>query len=223
MFTTLHELAKKATLMITIATEGDGQLRVNVTPMPFDTKAKANLPQPLSLLATPTEFDADFIAALSTWQAPKRSLLQQAQDAAGGAPAAAPTQPAPKSEAKGDGKNEKPARKARGGKGGEDEKKVDEVPAAAAAAGEAATAANQVMNSTALASGDEPLSDAADASSTGTDAAEASGPAAAHVTDEGAGVAPAPAAEGGAAPAPAPAAEEDAGQAAVDTLTLDLF
>ena len=64
MFSTLHDLAKRATLMITVAAEGDDQLRVNVTPMPADTKAKSNLPQPLSLLATPTEFDAEFIAAL---------------------------------------------------------------------------------------------------------------------------------------------------------------
>ena len=88
MFTTLNALAQQATLMITIAAEGDGQLRVNVTPMPADTKAKSKLPAPLSLLGTPTEFDADFVAALSTWQAPKRTLLEQAPAAAGGAPAA---------------------------------------------------------------------------------------------------------------------------------------
>lgn len=120
MFTTLHALAKQATLMITIAPEGDDLLRVNVTPMPFDAKAKSSLPQPLSLLATPTEFDADFIAALATWQAPKRSLIQQAQDAAGGA-APAPALPAPKSEKKDD----KPARKARGSKASEGEQKAD--------------------------------------------------------------------------------------------------
>ncbi|HBZ07489.1 MAG TPA: hypothetical protein DEP03_14310, partial [Massilia sp.] len=101
MFTSLHELAKKATLMITIAAEGDEQLRVNVTPVPFDTKAKANLPQPLSLVASPAEFDADFGTALLTWHAPKRSLIEQAQ-AAGGAPAATPALPAPKCESKND-------------------------------------------------------------------------------------------------------------------------
>lgn len=111
MFTNLHELAKKATLMITVAAEGDDQLRVNITAAPFDTKAKASLPQPLSLVATPAEFDADFTTALGTWQAPKRTLLQQAQDAAG-QPAAAgeapKALPAPEKA--------KPGRKARGTK-----------------------------------------------------------------------------------------------------------
>lgn len=159
MFTTLHELAKKAPLMITVAAEGDGQLRVNVTPTPTDTKAKHNLPQPLSLLATPTEFDADFIAALSTWQAPKRSLIQQAQDAVSppAAAAGALALPAPKAEAKSDSKPEKPGRKPRGGKGGEEDKKLDATPGAAAAAGEAAAAADQVMADTAnVDGGDEP-------------------------------------------------------------------
>ena len=105
MFTSLHALAKQATLMITIAPEGADQLRVNVTPMPLASKAKTGLPQPLSLVATPAEFDADFITALGTWQAPKRTLVQQAQDAAGGA-AAAPASaeasklPAPKEKPK---------------------------------------------------------------------------------------------------------------------------
>lgn len=139
MFTTLHALAKQATLMITIAAEGDGQLRVNVTPMPFDTKAKSNLPQPLSLLATPDEFDADFITALSTWQAPKRSLIQQAQDAAGGASAAtASAPPAPKAAAKAEkmDKTEKGGKKARVGKGGAEQEPVEQ-SAEAAAAGDA--------------------------------------------------------------------------------------
>lgn len=96
MFTSLHALAKQATLMITIAPEGADQLRVNVTPMPLDSKAKAGMPQPLSLVATPAEFDADFITALGTWQAPKRTLVQQAQDAAGGAAAAPASADAPK-------------------------------------------------------------------------------------------------------------------------------
>jgi PRTRC genetic system protein E len=90
MFTTLHPLAKAAQLMITITAEGDEQLRVNVTPIPADTKAKAQLPQPLSLLATPTEFDTDFAAAIATWHAPKRSLIQQAQEAAKESAAPAP-------------------------------------------------------------------------------------------------------------------------------------
>ena len=215
MFTTLHELAKKATLMITIAAEGDGQLRVNVTPMPFDTKAKHNLPQPLSLLATPVEFDADFVAALSTWQAPKRSLIQQAQDAAGATPAL----PAPEAETKNDSKSEKPGRKARAGKGGEDDKKVDAVPEAAAAAGEAAAAADQVMATSA----GEPNT-SADANAARDQGAQpiASG-------DAGDGSADAPASAGSpgeqvaSADKAAPAPEEVTGDEPVDKFTLDLF
>lgn len=99
MFTTLHPLAKAAQLMITIAAEGDDQLRVNVTPIPVDTKSKAQLPQPLSLLATPAEFDTDFAAAIATWHSPKRSLILQAQEAAkeNAAPASA-NKPATKTE-----------------------------------------------------------------------------------------------------------------------------
>jgi PRTRC genetic system protein E len=139
MFTSLHALAKQATLMITIAAEGDDQLRVNVTPVPFDGKAKANLPQPLSLVATAAEFDADFVAALSTWQAPKRSLVEQAQAATGTASSAAPALPAPKAAAK----NDKPGKKGRGKAGADEEPAA--VQAAGEAAGEAVAAADQVM------------------------------------------------------------------------------
>mgnify|MGYP000303363294 CR=1 FL=1 len=132
MFTTLHELAQRATLMITIAPEGADQLRVNVTPVPADSKAKASLPMPLSLVATPAEFDADFPAALATWHAPKRSLVEQAQAATGGAPAAAPALPAPKEG----GKNDKSSKKGRGKADGE--QKPGALPVAGDATSEAA-------------------------------------------------------------------------------------
>jgi len=139
MFTSLHELAKQATLMITIAPEGADQLRVNVTPVPADSKAKANLPMPLSLVATPAEFDADFATALATWHAPKRSLIEQAQAATGGAPGAAPALSAPKAAAK----NDKPGKKGRGKADGEQEPAA--LQAAGEAAGEAGAAADQMM------------------------------------------------------------------------------
>lgn len=210
MFKTLHALADKATLMITVAREGDDQLRVNLTPVPFDTKAKASLPQPLSLVATPDEFDADFGAALLTWQAPKRSLVEQAQ----GAAPAAPALPAPKS----DGKTEKAARKARGTKTGDDEKKVDGVPAAAAAAGDAAAAADQAMADSAKAEGAEEVPAVTDLSSanTSTDVAVDKGAQQADDT---------PAVDAGAA-APAgqdPVAEPVGDDEPVDKFTLDLF
>ena len=227
MFSILHALAKQATLMITIAAEGDDELRVNVTPVPADTKTKAKLPQPLSLRATPAEFDADFIAALATWQAPKRSLLQQAQDAVSPPAAAASglALPAPKAEAKVDGKNDKPARKGRGGKGGDDDKKIDAVPGAAAAAGEAAAAADEVIATSASAdAGDQLPADAGDASG-GTDAAQdhsAQQPASAsEVVDAGAQDSVAPAAAADVVKEAAP--EIPAGDEPVDKFTLDLF
>lgn len=198
MFSHLHELAKKATLMITIAAEGDDQLRVNVTPVPFDTKAKASLPQPLSLVATPAEFDADFSAALTTWHAPKRSLVEQAQAAAGGAPAAAPALPAPKAGAKID----KPAKKQRGKSGADDE------PGAAAAGGDAAGEASAAAG--------EATKDDAQAIEGQQAPADGSG--------QLAGADGAPEASAAAPDAPAPAAAPtDVGQDGVDTLTLDLF
>lgn len=195
MFTNLHELAKKATLMITIAPEGADQLRVNITAAPFDTKAKASLPQPLSLVATPAEFDADFIAALATWQAPKRTLLQQAQDAAGalGLPAGAGEQPkALPAPEKG-----KAGRKARGAK-----------PAADTAPGD---------DDDAGADGDQAGAPAAGGN---TDGGEAPPTMSASDEQPGAGTDQAAQPTAPATSAPVPAA---AGDAVVDTHTLDLF
>jgi len=151
MFTSLHALAKQATLMITIAAEGDDELRVNVTPVPADTKTKAKLPQPLSLRATPAEFDADFIAALATWQAPKRSLLQQAQDAtstATVAPAAAVAKPADKPQEK-----SKPGRKARAEKPGTSDPESAGLQAAGDATGAAGAAADEATGGADAAAG----------------------------------------------------------------------
>ena len=222
MFTSLHALAKQATLMITIAAEGDDQLRVNVAPVPADTKTKAKLPQPLSLLATPAEFDADFIAALATWQAPKRSLLQQAQDAVGGA---APALPAPKADAKGDGKNDKPARKGRAGKSGDDDKRVDAIPGAAAAAGEAAAAADEAMSASASTDACEQLPVGAVETSTSADGVQDQSQQPVdgdEVAEAGADVDAAPTAESADGPKEAPP-EPPAGDEPVDKFTLDLF
>jgi len=138
MFTSLHALAKQATLMITIAPEGDDQLRVNVTPVPADSKTKAKLPQPLSLVATPAEFDSDFATALTNWVAPKRSLVQQVQDVVGdqaASPAAVIEAPKPdgKADAKGKGgrkKNiDKPAAEQDGASAPDGGDAADEAPA----------------------------------------------------------------------------------------------
>ena len=207
MFTSLHELAKKATLMITIAAEGDDQLRVNVTPVPFDTKAKSNLPQPLSLVASPAEFDADFGAALITWHAPKRSLIEQAQAATGGAPAAAPALPTPKTSTKTD----KPGKKGRG-KGGADEE-LGAAPAGGDAAGNASAAAGEATkdDTEAVESQQAPAHESGQP--TGADSAIE--PVAADGAPEASAAAPA-------APVPQ-GAPANADQGDVDTFTLDLW
>nr|DAP68842.1 MAG TPA: PRTRC system protein E [Caudoviricetes sp.] len=80
MFAALHALAQKSTLMIVLSTEGD-LLRLNIAPAPNDESEQPSI-RPLSLLATPEELDRDLITALQIWQAPRKSLLEQAADAA---------------------------------------------------------------------------------------------------------------------------------------------
>lgn len=86
MFKELHAMANDATLLITAKAEGD-QLRVSVTPTYPDGKVPAGASplRPLSVIASPEELDADFAAVLEFWRAPKRSLIEQAQAAAGDA------------------------------------------------------------------------------------------------------------------------------------------
>lgn len=80
MFTELHEMAKAAMLLITATAEGD-QLRISVTPTYPDGKVPTTAAalRPLSLVGTPGELNADFATALGMWQAPRRSILDQAQ------------------------------------------------------------------------------------------------------------------------------------------------
>jgi PRTRC genetic system protein E len=110
MFKPLHALAQRATLMIVITAEGPELLRVNITPVQTNDKTKAHELRPLSLVGSPEELDADFAEAAAIWQAPKRSLLDQARDAAtdddketgatsGGAKARAPSQKKPAAKA----------------------------------------------------------------------------------------------------------------------------
>ncbi|MFZ3286219.1 MAG: PRTRC system protein E [Telluria sp.] len=86
MFKELHAMATAATLLITASAEGD-QLRISVTPTYPDGKVPAGVAplRPLSLVGSPEELDADFATVLTFWQAPKRSLMEQAQAAADGA------------------------------------------------------------------------------------------------------------------------------------------
>lgn len=80
MFEELFALACSATLTMTVsADEKSGRLTVNVIPKPRQDAGEAALAQPLSLTATPQEFDAGFIEALRGYREVRQSLAQQAE------------------------------------------------------------------------------------------------------------------------------------------------
>nr|WP_297383512.1 PRTRC system protein E [uncultured Roseateles sp.] len=80
MFQELFALAASATLTMTVsADEAAGRMTINVIPKPRKDANEPALTQPLSLTATPQEFDAGFIAALSGYREVRQSLEQQAE------------------------------------------------------------------------------------------------------------------------------------------------
>ncbi|CAM3421643.1 PRTRC system protein E [Paracidovorax anthurii] len=80
MFEELFALACSATLTMTVsADEKSGRLTVNVIPRPKHDAGEAALAQPLSLTATPAEFDAGFIEALRGYREVRHSLAKQAE------------------------------------------------------------------------------------------------------------------------------------------------
>jgi PRTRC genetic system protein E len=80
LFEELHALALTATLTMTVsADEKSGRLTVNVIPKPRKDVCEPVLAQPLSLTATPQEFDEGFIAALTGYREVRQSLAQQAE------------------------------------------------------------------------------------------------------------------------------------------------
>lgn len=80
MFEELFALACSATLTMTVsADEKTGRLTVNVIPKPKQQAGEPALAQPLSLTATPQEFDAGFIEALRGYRDVRQSLAQQAE------------------------------------------------------------------------------------------------------------------------------------------------
>ena len=80
VFQALYELCKSAALTMTIsADEKAGLMTVNVIPKPKNDPGEAALAQPLSLTATPAEFDAEFVTALCGYAAKRASLLAQAE------------------------------------------------------------------------------------------------------------------------------------------------
>ncbi|WP_406625398.1 PRTRC system protein E [Acidovorax sp. SDU_ACID1] len=80
MFEELYALALNATLTMTVsADEKSGRLTVNVIPKPRADAAEPALAQPLSLTATPQEFDTGFIDALCGYRETRQSLAQQVE------------------------------------------------------------------------------------------------------------------------------------------------
>lgn len=80
LFHQLFQLAQSATLTMTISTdEKEGRMTINVVPKPKADLKEPALTTPLSLTATPDEFDADFVRVLSTYRANRSSLAEQAE------------------------------------------------------------------------------------------------------------------------------------------------
>ncbi|MBB4730522.1 PRTRC system protein E [Xanthomonas arboricola] len=79
MFEELFALARHATLTLIVSADAaSGRMTVSVIPKPKDDSGEAALCQPLSLTATPQEFDADFLAALRDYREVRSSLAEQA-------------------------------------------------------------------------------------------------------------------------------------------------
>ena len=79
MFTELYHLALNATLAMTVsADKKQGKLTINVIPKPKSDTGEAALSTPLTLTATPEEFDAEFVTALTGFRVAHTSLSQQA-------------------------------------------------------------------------------------------------------------------------------------------------
>lgn len=80
MFEELYALAASAALTMTVsADEKSGRMTINVIPKPHKDAGEPALAQPLSLTATPQEFDAGFLDALCGYREVRRSLQQQAE------------------------------------------------------------------------------------------------------------------------------------------------
>lgn len=79
MFEQLYALARTATLsMIISADEASGKMTISIVPKPKKDLGEPALTKDLTLTATPEEFDADFLGALTGYREKRRSLLEQA-------------------------------------------------------------------------------------------------------------------------------------------------
>lgn len=80
LFSELYELTRGATVALIMTGDHDtGLMTVNVVPKPKDDHKESGLSQNLTLVATPAEFDAQFIDALRGFRAARSSLLEQAK------------------------------------------------------------------------------------------------------------------------------------------------
>lgn len=83
LFSELYELTRGATVALIMTGDHDtGLMTVNVVPKPKDDHKESGLSQNLTLVATPAEFDAQFIDALRGFRAARSSLLEQAKTTA---------------------------------------------------------------------------------------------------------------------------------------------
>ena len=79
MFEELFALASNATLTLIVSADAaSGRMTVSVIPKPKENIGEAALRQPLSLTATPQEFDAGFLATLRDYREVRASLADQA-------------------------------------------------------------------------------------------------------------------------------------------------
>lgn len=82
MFQELHQLAVegKCKLLLAMAVEGEN-LAVTVTPLPSEKDASAGLSQPLKLVGTPAELDAQFPSILASFSTSRKTLQESLADA----------------------------------------------------------------------------------------------------------------------------------------------
>lgn len=80
MFEELYALATGATLAMLISVdEKTGKMTISVLPKPKKDMGEPVLTKDLSLTATPADFDADFVKALTGYRETRQSLIEQAE------------------------------------------------------------------------------------------------------------------------------------------------
>lgn len=80
MFHDLFKLSLKATIAMTVSADAStGLMTINVIPKPKEDLDEPALGAPLSLTATPDEFQADFINVLTGYRQQRESLTAQAE------------------------------------------------------------------------------------------------------------------------------------------------